>query len=81
MEYVVFCDEANKAYEVLRGGVCPACGKASDDNVSHVVMGVPLGTDRHTRRYLFRAFLGACKATKSNHNAVHAVVGNSSPRV
>lgn len=81
MEYIVFCDKANKAYETRRGNVCPACGKASDDNVSHVVMGVSLGSDRHTRCHLFRSFLRVCKATKGNHNAARAVVGNISSHV
>lgn len=74
MEYVVFCDKANKAYEVQRGSVCPACGKASDDNVSHVVMGVPLGTDRHTRRYLFRSFLRRCKEIRESDEVAGFIV-------
>ena len=67
MEYIVFCDEANKAYEVQRGNVCPACGEVSDDSVSHVIMGVPTEVSRNTRCALFRSFLGACKSTKGDH--------------
>ena len=80
MEYIVFCDKANKAYEIQRGRVCPACGEASDNNINHVVMGVPKQFNRLGRRNLFRAFLGACKATKGCHNAVYAVVGNNPSR-
>ena len=80
MEYIVFCDEANKAYEIQRGRVCPACGEASDNNINHVAMRVPLGTDRRARCHLYRTFLRACKATKGSHNAAHAVIGNNPSR-
>ena len=77
MEYIVFCDKANKAYEIQKYSVCPACGDEPNHSMSHVVMGVPKRLNRLGCCNLFRAFLGACKATKGNHNAVRAVVGNS----
>lgn len=78
MEYIVFCDEANKAYETRKGNVCPACGDEPSHSMSHVIMGVPKQFNRLDCCNLFRAFLGACKATKGNHGAVLAVVGDIS---
>ena len=74
MEYIVFCDKANKAYELQRDGVCPACGEAWGDTVNHVVMTVSLGTERRTRCYMFRSFLRACKETRIRTGTLMGII-------
>lgn len=61
MEYIVFCDEANKAYEVQRGNVCPACGNIVDD-----ALHVSFRTFCNSRKK-FKKFMTICKKTKGNH--------------
>lgn len=77
MEYIVFCDEANKAYELEKNGVCPACGDEPNHSTSHVVMGVPKWLNRLGGCNLFRSFLVACKVTKGDHYVVRDAIGDT----